>query len=381
MGTVRSEHPDPATRAADDHQETAIADSTRPDAAEARRRLFWQMHDFTRGRGLEVGPLHQALVRRDEADVRYLDVVDRARLVEYYSDHSLSVDEIPEVDYWLNHQDGTSLTVSEAAAPGAPFDWIVASHVIEHVPDVVGWLAELARIAADDAALVLAIPDLRFTFDSHRPPTTVGQMLEAHERRDTRPTTRSVYDHFTTVVGANNVAVWRGATPTYADRVHSREEAAGLVARARSGEYIDCHVWLWTPDTFLHQMRELRETGHSPWFVEKIVPTPEPQIEFRVLMRRLPRARPATDPVPAEVVPDTTSPEWVVHRAEHPLMAARIARLEARVERLKEKNRRLARARRRLRSRVDKQRRELRRLRTAPSQRVRRRLRRAFRRR
>ena len=232
---------------------------------EIRRRSYWALQDFGHGHGLEIGPLHRAIVERGMADVSYLDVMDRDGLVAHYAvdDHGVDVTLIPEIDYFLIQPDGRTLSLSEAAKAGAPFDWVMASHVIEHVPDVVGWLADIAELVADDGSLVLAVPDKRYTFDLHRPPTTVGQMLEAHLNQNDRPSVRAVYDHFSTAVDYNHLDLWRGITTSYSARVHTLQEAMDNVERTRSGEYVDSHVWLYTPETFLHQMRELRLLGLS----------------------------------------------------------------------------------------------------------------------
>ncbi len=281
-----------------------------------RRRSYWGLQDFGQGHGLEIGPLHRAIVERGRADVSYVDVMDRDGLVAHYGveDHGVDVSLIPEIDYFLIQPDGRTLSLSEAAKAGAPFDWVMASHVIEHVPDVIGWLADIAELVADDGALVLAVPDKRYTFDLHRPPTTVGQMLEAHLNQDDRPSVRAVYDHFSAAVGYNHVDLWRGVTTSYSARVHSLQEAVDNVARTRDGEYVDCHVWLFTPETFLHQMRELRLLGHSAWYVEEIVATPRDDIEFRARLRRIPRYADPVGEHPKEVVATSDRPEWVEHQ-------------------------------------------------------------------
>lgn len=51
---------------------------------------------------------------------------------------------------------GTLETAS--IAPGS-IDAVIASHVLEHVPDPVGFLQQVARVMSDDAVLVLALPN------------------------------------------------------------------------------------------------------------------------------------------------------------------------------------------------------------------------------
>src|SRR3954467_10014472 len=100
----------------------------------ARRRLFLELFDFSTGRGLEVGPLDSAVAVRPVHDVRYVDVDDREGIQGHYAhDPNVLVELVPDIDSRLV-KDGVARTVSDAAGDGAPYDWFIASHVIEHVP-------------------------------------------------------------------------------------------------------------------------------------------------------------------------------------------------------------------------------------------------------
>ena len=313
---------------------------------EARRRRYWALCDFAQGRGLEVGPLARAIVGRDEADVSYVDVLDRDGLVQHYAgDPNVPADAIPEIDYHLIQEDGRTLSLAEAVKGGAPFDWVMASHVIEHVPDLIGWLAQLAEVVVDDGVLVLAVPDRRYCFDAHRPPTTVGQLVAAHEAGDIRPSIAAVYDYFSCSVDVDVRALWKGSAPTYSRRIHTLDEARLHVERTQAGEYVDCHVWLFSPDSFLNQMSELRRTGRSAWAVDLIVPTPRNDLEFQVRMRRLPRTTEMTvHDLPGEVVSPADMPDWVEERTRGhrvDLLERRVAQLERRLESRAAKLRRL----------------------------------------
>ena len=371
---------------------STITTNSESAASESRRRRYWELNDFGRGHGLEVGPLHRPIVWRSEADVSYVDLRDREGLVAHYSDpvHGVDVAEIPDIDYFLLQQDGQVLSVSDAVRPGAPFDWVIASHVVEHVPDLIGWLHDLADVVRDDGVLVLIVPDKRFTFDVHRPTTTVGQMLAAHMRNDTVPSVRAVYDHFSAAVGYSARALWNGNTPGCSSRVHSLEEAHERAGQAREGTYVDCHVWVLSPDTFVQQMRELRLGGHSSWYVEEVSTTRENEIEFGVRLRRLPRGSAMAGDVPAEVSPTSDPVDGLAGHEQRLARLAlqldrqrgraarrleRIRALEKRldVEREKGSTRELRRSRRRidrLTATVERQRAELDRLRGTPWKRL-----------
>jgi len=306
-----------------------------------RRSRLWALQDFSQGRGLEVGPLHEAIVGRDEADVRYVDVHDQAGLRAYYADDPLVPTEaIPEIDYTLLKADGRGVSLAEACREGAPFDWVVASHVVEHVPDVVGWLEDLAELVTDDGALVLMVPDRRYCFDVHRPPTTTGQMLEAHELRAGRPSTRAIYDYFSAAVETDVRQLWDGVPPEYPQRMYSIEQALGKVEQGRSGTYVDCHVWLFTPESFVEQMHELRIIRRSSWAVESMHPTRRHDIEFMVRLRRIPRHLDPTSDQPGELVPSNTRPDWLDEQTSG---RQRVAALEAELAESRSEHRSLTR--------------------------------------
>ena len=330
---------------------------------EPRRQVYWDLHDFSVGRGLEVGPLNRPIVTTDQADVRYVDVLDREGLVRHYApDPNVPVDDIPAIDYHLIQDDGRTLSMVEATKAGSPFDWAVASHVIEHVPDVIGWLAELAEVVADDGALVLGIPDRRYCFDVHRPPSTVGQMLAAHYAGDQRPNVATVYDYFSSSVTYDLASLWSGRMPTFEDRIHTLAEAQHHVERTLAGEYVDSHVWLFSPESFLDQMHELRVTGRSQWVVAHLEPTPFHELEFRVVMRRVPRANDATADQLGEVVTNGDMPDWLAAQArgiQAKLLQEQVDQLQQQVGLLKTRLAKRARKVQRLRRRVERQERRI----------------------
>lgn len=247
--------------------------------------------DLATGRGLEIGPLTTPLVGRHEADVRYLDIHSAAGLREHYrADPAVPPEDVVEIDYVLITDDRV-LPIQEAAAAGAPFDWVLASHVIEHVPDVIGWLSDLAAVLRDGARLSLVVPDRRYCFDARRPPTTVGQMLLAHASGDTRPSSRAIFDHFASVCGASPAELWAGAVPGPETRLHTVGQALELVDRSERGEYVDSHVWLFTPTSFVEQLDELSQAGLLDFTVVDVTATPEGELEFYPTLARQPRAR------------------------------------------------------------------------------------------
>jgi Methyltransferase domain len=261
-------------------------------AAEPHRKAqMTALADLHTGVGLEIGPLHRTIVDKDEFDVRYVDVFDTASIRDHYRDDpAVDINDIPELDYWLRTDSGEILGLDEAAKGSAPYSWVVASHVIEHVPDIIGWLGQLAVIMDDDASLVLCIPDRRFTFDALRPPTTIGQMLEANNGGDRVPSIRAVYDHTRNAVYASAQELWAGGSVSEQDRIHDLGYTLSQLAEVRDeGHYVDCHVWLFTPAEFAAQIDELGQLKVIDFYTDRIVPTERDGMEFFAVLKRLPR--------------------------------------------------------------------------------------------
>jgi hypothetical protein len=196
----------------------------------------------------------------------------------------------------LQRDDGSFQSLVEAVGQGSPFDWVLASHVVEHVPDLVGWLAQLAEILVDDGTVILLVPDRRFCFDARRTASTVGQALEAYDEGDLTPSVRAVFDHFRTAVHVQTDRLWLGEIPGPDRRIHTFEEAVGNLERARSGEYIDSHVWTFTPGELVDVLDDLGRLGVLDFAIRDIFATPRNELEFTILLTRIPRG---TDPIAA----------------------------------------------------------------------------------
>jgi hypothetical protein len=249
------------------------------------------MTDLEHGPGLEIAPLHKPIALKSRWDVSYVDIISTQKLREHYAhDAEVPAADIVDVDLPLTDEDGTIRSLVDVARLSAPYAWVVASHVIEHVPDLITWLEDIGDLLRDDGALVLAVPDMRYSFDVHRPQTTVGAMLQARFQRDVTPSVRAVYDHFRSASSVSVAEAWADTVPAM-DRVHDPDQVADLVERSRAGEYIDSHVWTFRPSTFIEQINELGRLGLCELVVEKVLNTRPGQLEFYAVLRRLPRDR------------------------------------------------------------------------------------------
>jgi SAM-dependent methyltransferase len=230
--------------------------------------------------GVEVGALDRPLVRRADGPVIYVDHTDTAGLrAKYADDANYAVEKIVDVDAVWGER-------SIADAVGRQVDYVVASHVIEHVPDLIGWLAEIHDVLAPGGELRLAVPDRRYTFDYRRQESRLSDILDAWLAGARKPLPRAILDHALNAVTVEAVEAWQGKvadpTPWYSF------DAALAMARdaMENGAYRDVHCWVFTPASFVALMCRLAEAGLVSFSCTNLIPTAPGDLEFFVHLRR-----------------------------------------------------------------------------------------------
>ncbi len=209
------------------------------------------VHD---GRGLEIGPLDKPRLAKDRYRVHYVDHASTEDLRQKYAaddamrDH---LDDIVDVDYvWTGAE-----PLAEVVGDAAPFDYVFASHVAEHAPDLIGWLDQIAAVLGEDGRLYLALPDKRLCFDVNRDLTTMADLVDAHLRGLTAPGFRQIYDFHSRMIAVDAAAMWAGSVDyTGVERtdVDPDQWAYELCLKhQQTGEYVDGHCQVFTPASFL----------------------------------------------------------------------------------------------------------------------------------
>lgn len=211
-------------------------------------------------RGVEIGPLDRPVVSPTEGEVVYVDYFTAQELRQKHSKNpAVNCDLVVDVCQIVGNK-----TLSQTLGEADFFDYVVASHVIEHVPDLIGWLREVAAILKPQGILSLAIPDKRFTFDYLRTLSTPGDAIDAYHARQRRPSVRHVFDHFASAVHIDPAAAWRSRIdPAQLTHYHSVPVAWQLAVAAEEGEYIDAHVWIFTPELVPGTVERVCETQAS----------------------------------------------------------------------------------------------------------------------
>jgi predicted SAM-dependent methyltransferase len=233
--------------------------------------------------GMEIGALCRPFLMRDEGQVLYVDHAETPALRhKYANDPDVNLDNLVEVDVvW-----GAS-TLKEALGDRR-VDYIVASHVIEHVPDLIGWLHELSMVLAENGALRLIIPDKRFTFGYLRRETCLSDVLYSNVVHARYPQPHVVLDYVLNVTKVDCAKAWRDEIESDAlEFHHSIEDAVGVTRDVIDHHtYHDVHCWVFTPLSFARLITELAQHGlidfKCVWFHQ----TEIDQLEFMVAAQK-----------------------------------------------------------------------------------------------
>jgi SAM-dependent methyltransferase len=207
-----------------------------------------------KGLGLEIGPSHNPVAPKKEGfRVHVLDHLSREGLIEKYKDHGVQLDNIEAVDFVWSGQSFRDLTGGEQQ-----YDWIIASHVIEHTPDLIGFLNECESILKPGGVLSLAIPDKRYCFDHFRPVTSLGKIIDAHLAKDTVHSPGNVAEYFMYVVAKDGSIAWNGDGPGEYRFLHGLKDAAwGMQVVKEQKAYLDIHAWCFVPHSFRLMAQDL----------------------------------------------------------------------------------------------------------------------------
>ena len=246
------------------------------------------------GRIIEIGPMFSPIAPKAAGwNVCTLDHLSREGLVEKYGgDPNVDVSRIEEVDFvWT----GGALSDAVPAALHGSLDAFVASHVIEHTPDLLAFLQSAAALLKPEGVVILAVPDKRYCFDCFQTVTTTGQVLAARAESRVRHDRWLGFDFAAYKAEDGGAGAW-GQHPSRGLRlIYDLEQARGLSALiGATADYVDLHAWRFTPSSFELLLLELAALGETDWRVERT--TAAEGHEFFAWLRRGGQARAAAMP-------------------------------------------------------------------------------------
>ena len=129
-----------------------------------REKMLFGLGSLQSLQGIEIGALDNPLIQKSEGPIMYVDFTDAETLKKKYAVFAdRNINNVVDVDVIWGQNN-----LSEALGNEHYIDYIIASHVIEHVPDLIGLLGEVQTVLKEGGTLRLAIPDRRYTCDIRR---------------------------------------------------------------------------------------------------------------------------------------------------------------------------------------------------------------------
>lgn len=205
---------------------------------------------------LEIGPFDNPSLNslgRFDLQIDYADHFSREEMVaraKLYPDRD--PDRIPPIRYILGS--GGYSQIQQR------YDAVVSHHCIEHQPDLISHLLQVAQLLKPAGVYLFTLPDQRRCFDRFLPPTTLIDVVTAHLERRTRPPLQALVEHkcFT-------VRPWRNAeNPLLKAKPRLRELLNDALDEYQSSSYVDVHCWKFTNKRFRRLLRQLVELGYLP---------------------------------------------------------------------------------------------------------------------
>ncbi|GJE16946.1 methyltransferase domain-containing protein [Methylobacterium marchantiae] len=211
------------------------------------------------GFGLEIGPSYNPLLPKSAGfNIETVDYITQSGLRKKYAGTlNVDIDRIECVDHVTNGQ-----PLAKTIPADRCYDFILASHVIEHTPDLISFLNDCANFLEKEGRLVLAVPDKRFCFDLLQPLTYAGEVLQAHDEKRTRPAPMAIMASIAYDVLRGDAIGW---SPQTVGKLRFAGDLDAAVTQAelarQSGDYVDVHCWRFVPSSFRLLIEDLYNLG------------------------------------------------------------------------------------------------------------------------
>ncbi|MCM1231839.1 MAG: class I SAM-dependent methyltransferase [Ruminococcus flavefaciens] len=259
------------------------------------RKVFFQslIKDSTK-RILELGPLNYPVAEKASyPNTFYCDIRSTEELRALYSGNDylaatgieIDVETIVPVDYVV--KDGYSKSLSTVEK----FDYVIASHVLEHVNDLIFALRDIAQLLKPGGIFCIVYPDKRYCFDHFR---TSASFRDAYHvfRGGTKNNAPMVLDFYYSVIPENNpVLFWNQDGILNELPRASYENAEAHYERVLDGEKMDdIHYWPFTDMDFLKFLYDCTRARLLPFRLISFCPCVKDGQQFMVALQLDPTA-------------------------------------------------------------------------------------------
>jgi SAM-dependent methyltransferase len=231
-----------------------------------------RLASYLTGQGLDLGPGHQPFECPPKATARFVDRWEPDENAGLFPE--LAGVDFPRPDVIADF-DTDRLSAIESQSQ----DFVVCSHVLEHLADPLGMITDIHRVLRLGGLALIVLPDRRRTFDRTRPPTSVAHLAAEHQAGIT------VVDEDHIREFAVHVAPELDCDPVdaYLEIPERLEELPAFFDRLRARSI---HVHCWADREFQHVLLYGVEHLGWRWHLIDWFPTAPEGDEFGFLLQR-----------------------------------------------------------------------------------------------
>lgn len=186
---------------------------------------------FVSGRGIEIGAGGRPFPLPKNAACQYGDIKDADALKKLFNASSVVVNRRIDAQTFVGVQEES-------------LDFVISAHVIEFLEDPIGSIESALRVLHSGGVYVLAVSDMRYTFDKHRQPTPIAHLVADYRDGGKGTRVAAYVEHLRDVSGK------------FYKRVTPENQLQGK-ARALSAKGHEIHFHAWTADSFAQMLREM----------------------------------------------------------------------------------------------------------------------------
>lgn len=253
-------------------------------------RTSFHMHiNDKNARILEIGPLNRPLVDKLlYPNAFYCDIRDTMQIKTLYKSNeylnttktSVPIDDIVDIDFVLKE------SYLETFKDVPKFDYVVASHVLEHVEDLISVVKDIMSIINPQGKFIIYYPDKRYSFDHFRAEASFRDAYDVYVNK--RPAlARMVLDFFNNALPENNPLIfWQANNIEELLPNNSTNNALKYYENSFSGQFIDVvHYWPFSDMGFIRFLYDCVRADLLRVSCTDFYPTLENTQEFLVILQ------------------------------------------------------------------------------------------------
>lgn len=211
-------------------------------------------------------------------NVFYADVISTEGVKDAYRNDEINIDDVVPIDFVIEESYTKTFKNVEK------FQYVVLSHVIEHIPDLISFFLDIANILDDEGKIIMLVPDCRYTFDYYRNPSSFANIYDVYKRgkESLLPVFLDAYSNKTIL--NDSFKLWNSRKYLDLERESSPEEVLDRLENILNQEYPTTHYWTFTDFSFLKVIQDLTVFKLINFKVIEFYPTEYPRYEFGVVL-------------------------------------------------------------------------------------------------